>query len=230
MKPNSRIELQPGAVSNFPAADEIERRQSLLRDIVELPYTAQSEIAPYVTVIPNSPNAALAVREIPQYGMRQILYGIIYAGTQGFALSKAYGHGVHTSGQAFVTKINEDPHVKPTQLVGALYPGAELTLGGSSQLVPELGLEGHHFKIRADRRDGDIRLQSLQHKNGLLSLVTATGLPNDRPKNSSPLDEVGTWSLAPAMLKRSLARARQEYGGRPSSPRIVIKTYAGIRY
>ncbi len=211
MKPNSRLELQPGAVSGFPAPDEVERRSLLLNEITELPYVAQSVLAPYVKLIPNSPDAALAAREMPQYGMRQILYGIIYAGTQGFGLSKAYGSGLHANGQAFVTKINEDPYMKETQLVGCLYPGASLILGGKSQLVPDLKFEGHHFKIWADRGDGDIRVQSLQHKNGLLSLVSATGWPSERPKNSSPLDEVGTWSVAPGFLRKSLVRAHREH-------------------
>lgn len=179
------------------------RREDLFDHISQSDHVGVTELAPYVTVIPDL-GKPLAVRCDAKFKLTQALYGIVRVGSHGFGLATAYGSDKTTPGASYITQINEDPYAQQTKLIAPLPPEVQVPLGGDSKLVPELTAEGPNFVIRADRK-GEIRLKAERLGTLPFQLISATSPVSHREETEyTPLNEVGTWSLPPRFLKRVL--------------------------
>lgn len=180
--------------------------------VVQSNHVGVTELAPYVTIIPNL-GLPLAERcDSDNFGVRQVLHGIVRAGSHGFALATAYNMTRNKTsrirpGRSYITQINKEPHGndKKTKFIAPLWQSAPgISLGGQSTLAPELVDEGQHFVISAGRR-GEIRLQAKKLGKLPFQLITATSPLSHRPPGDyNPLDEVGTWAPPSDYVKRKL--------------------------
>lgn len=193
----------PDIDSLIHAQEAKERREDLFHHITEAPHVGVTELAPYVTILPDLAKP-LAVRCDPNFNVTQALYGIVRAGSHGIALATAFGSDRTKPGRSYVTHINEDPYGKQTRLVGPLLPGVRLLLGGNSTLVPELATEKQKFMVSADEK-GEIRVKADRLGALPFQLITSViPLSHRSATEHMPLDEVGTWSLPPSYIKRVL--------------------------
>lgn len=185
-------------------------REDLFAGITAADHVGTTNLVPHLTIIPDMA-MPLAVRCDAKFNVTQALYGIVRAGSQGFALSYAYGSDKSrgklrkTSAPiSYITQLNDDPHGKRTEFVAPLLPGATVLLGGESKLAPEVSLEGLDFMIHADEK-GEVRIKAKKLRKLPFQLITAISPMSHRDENDyMPLDEVGTWSLPPRFLKRVL--------------------------
>ncbi len=186
-----------------------------------------TELVPHVTLVLPDAAMRLAHRPADEGGceVEQALYGIVRAGNHGFGLATAYSTAQFRRsvlkgkdkerprpGRSYITQINMDPHGdSETKLVAPLVPNTPaVVLGGPGRLVPELSDEGLLLMINAKQtpqmRVPEIRLTLLGRKLGKIpfQLITATRPLLVRPRNDSPVDEVGTWAPTPSYVKRKL--------------------------
>lgn len=194
---------RPSPLEHLPWADELTRREELFDQITAPEHVSVTDLPPHLTVIP-SIEASLAIRHDINFGITQILYSIVRAGSHGFAIARAYGKGVPARGRSYITQINEDPYHQETKMISTLFPRAEITLGGDSKIVPSLSAEGQHLTIKTNKK-GEVRIQSRQHKTtGPFQLITATRLATKVEENTPLENENWTWSLPAGSLRRHL--------------------------
>lgn len=180
-----------------------ERREDLFSRITDAQHIGVTNLVPYLTVIPDL-GKPLALRCDVRFNVTQALYGILRAGSHGFALVNAYGTDKTKRATSFITQLNEDPYGKPTKLVAPLEPEVSVSLGGNSKLAPEVTAEGQEFMISADAK-GEVRIKADRLGGLPFQLITAVSpLSHRKEGDYIPLDEVGTWSLPPGFLRRVL--------------------------